>query len=76
MQQKMSWKKEVIKIVSLFKFHVNDTCSVVHKKIIFLKVIFSSKFIVGENCEDMGIILGIFLKIYWFAVLYTIANLC
>lgn len=52
--KKVSW--EVIKIASLFKLHVNNTCSAVHNrinKINFLREeeFFSSKFTVGENFD-------------------------
>lgn len=60
MQQKVSWEKLLLQLYPCPYYHVNDTRSVVHNKIIFLKVTFSSKFIVGEILQDMGIILGIF----------------
>lgn len=62
-------RKEAIKIAPLSKLHVNNTCSAVHNKInkiSFPRVIFPSKFPVGEKIdlllyfENMGILFGIF----------------
>lgn len=64
-------RKEAIKIAPLSKLHVNNTCSAVHNKInkiSFPRVIFPSKFPVGEKIdlllyfENMGILFDIFFK--------------